>query len=143
MILHSLNSKWKLKRYIVKPEIGTDMSEFNVRFLEESEYAAWDRFVDDIEYGGIFHKSYWNKAILKSDPENKLSIAGVYKQDTLVGGTIIGWNRKLKKIKNIIQPYGTSFFGLLIKERETDYRSKSESYRFDLLNALFSFMEAN
>jgi hypothetical protein len=117
------------------------MSEFHVRYLSEAEYEAWDAFVDQSEYGSIFHKSYWNKAIFAMDPSVTIQVAACLKEDRIVAGLITGSTKKFGLIRTMVPPYASPFYGLLIKERESTLLSKQESYRQQVLNELLGFIE--
>lgn len=117
------------------------MNKLLVRYLLDNEYNDWDRFVDESEYGTIFHKTFWNRALFQLDSTIKLSVIGCYKQNRIVGGIIIGWKKKFQKIRIIVPPYASSFYGILVKERDTTYISKIESYRYRILNELLDFVE--
>lgn len=117
------------------------MNDFVIRYLTEDEYDEWNHFVDESEYGTIFHKTFWNKALFKLDTAIKLSVIGCYKQDRLVGGAIFGWKKKFQKIRIVVPPYSSCFYGILIKERDTVYILKSERYRYVVLNAILDFVE--
>jgi len=117
------------------------MNDLVVRYIQENEYDNWNDFVDESEYGTIFHKTYWSRALFRLDSAIKLSIIGCYKQDLLVGGIIFGWKKKFRRIPIIIPPYASCFYGIIIKERDTSYILKSERYRYAILNELLDFVE--
>jgi len=118
------------------------MSKFVARYMTEAEFADWDQFVDQSEYGTIYHKTYWNKALYSPDAAVRISLVGVFNAEgKLAGGALLGWKRKFGKLKVVVPPYATCFSGLIIKERDTEFLSKSESYRADVLTTLLDFIE--
>jgi hypothetical protein len=117
------------------------MSEFQVRYLSEWEYETWDAFVDQSEYGTVFHKSYWNKAIFALDPGVSLQVVACFKEDRIVAGLITGSLKKLGIIRTMVPPYASPFYGILIKERDTELLSKLESYRYEIMEELLTFVE--
>lgn len=42
------------------------MKNLNFRYIDESEYEAWDEFVDKSDQGNIFNKSYWLNTVSDS-----------------------------------------------------------------------------
>lgn len=118
------------------------MGNFEVRYLSEHEIGNWDEFVEKSEHGSIFHKGTWIKSLRKSDSFTNIDIIGCFNKDgEILAGAILTWKRVLYSFKVVTQPYATSFSGILIKERDSDFLSKKESYRFELLDALLDFME--
>ena len=117
------------------------MSEFLVRYLAEEEYSTWDSFVDHSEYGSVFHKYYWNKAVYALDPSVSIRVIGCLKEGKLVAGMVVGSQKKFGFIQTMVPPYASSFYGLLIKERESEMVSKAESFRHEVLDALLRFTE--
>jgi len=117
------------------------MSEFQVRYLTEEEYDDWDAFVDLSEYGTVFHKSYWNKAIFALDPLVSLQVVACFKENRIVAGLITGSLKKLGLIRTMVPPYASPYYGLLFKERDTEIQSKLESYRYEVLEELMRFIE--
>ncbi|MFO7890028.1 MAG: GNAT family N-acetyltransferase [bacterium] len=120
------------------------MENFEVRYLSEHEIGTWDEFVEKSEYGSIFHKSTWIKSLQNSDSFTNFDIIACFNKDgEILGGAILTWKRVLYTFKVVTPPYATSFSGILIKERDSGFSSKKESYRFELLEALLDFMEKN
>jgi len=117
------------------------MSEFQVRYLSEEEYNTWDAFVDQSEYGTVFHKSYWNKAIYALDPQVSIQVVGCFKEGRLVAGLITGSIKKFGLIRTMVPPYASPFYGILIKERDSAMLSKLESYRYGVMEELLHFIE--
>lgn len=117
------------------------MSEFVVRYLTEDEYGAWDTFVDRSEYGTVFHKYYWNKAIYAIDPAVYIQVIGCFKGGELAAGMVTGGRKKFGLIRTMVPPYASSFYGPLIRERETEQASKAESFRHGVIDALLKFAE--
>lgn len=117
------------------------MSKVVVRYLKEDEYDAWDAFADRSEYGTIFHKCYWNKAIYTIDRHVSIQVIGCFKGEELVAGMVMGTRKKFKLIRTMVPPYASSFYGPLIRERETGQASKAESFRHEIMDALLEFIE--
>ncbi|MEA1896867.1 MAG: GNAT family N-acetyltransferase [Bacteroidota bacterium] len=117
------------------------MNDLVIRHLQKNELDDWNCFVDESEYGTIFHKTFWNKALFMLDPAIKLSVIGCYKQDILVAGAIFGWKKKFQSIRIVVPPYASCFYGIIIKERDSSYILKSERYRYTILNELLDFVE--
>ncbi|MGM0529515.1 MAG: GNAT family N-acetyltransferase [Bacteroidota bacterium] len=118
------------------------MGNFEVRYLSKHEIGTWDEFVEKSEHGSIFHKSIWTKSIKQSDSFTNIDIIGCFNKDgEILAGALLTWKRVLYSFKVVTPPYATSFSGILIKERDSDFLSKKESYRFELLEALLDFME--
>jgi len=117
------------------------MSEFQVRYLKEEEYDAWDAFVDLSEYGTVFHKSYWNKAIFALDPLVSIQVVACFKENRIVAGLITGSLKKFGFIRIMVPPYASPFYGILFKERDTDMLSKLESYRYEVMEELLRYIE--
>lgn len=118
------------------------MSKFVVRYLSETEYPEWDLFVDESEHGTIFHKSNWNLAVCNGEPGVNVSVIACFNQDNkLVAGAILCWKKVFGRFKIVFAPYATTYSGILIKERDSEYLSKRESFRFNLLSELLEFIE--
>ncbi|MEX0980799.1 MAG: GNAT family N-acetyltransferase [Bacteroidales bacterium] len=118
------------------------MGKFEVRYLSDNEIGSWDEFVDTCEYGSIFHKSTWIESLKQSDSFTNIDIIGCFNKDgEILAGAILPWKPVLKTFKVVVLPYATSFSGIVIEERDSEFLSKKESYRFELLEALLGFME--
>jgi hypothetical protein len=119
------------------------MSNFVIRYLDESDYELWDRFVDQSEYGSIFFKSYWLKNIYRLDPSVTLTLIGCFQKETLVGGMLIGSRKKFGLFRTVIPPYATCFYGVLFVERETGQSTRQENYRQAILEKMLGIIEEN
>lgn len=118
------------------------MTKFIVRYLSPSEYDDWDAFVGQSQYGTLFHKSTWASALHLGSEHAHFKVVGCFNKDNnLVGGTVISWKKILWKLKATVVPYATPFFGIVVNERNSEYVSKLESYRFGLIEALLDFIE--
>ncbi|MEN8202214.1 MAG: GNAT family N-acetyltransferase [Bacteroidota bacterium] len=117
------------------------MSEFQVRYLTEEEYDAWDTFVDQSEYGTVFHKTYWNQAIFALDPSVSIQVVACFKEERIVAGLITGSLKKFGLIRTMVPPYASPFYGPLIKERDSKMLSKQESYRHQVMDEFLGFIE--
>lgn len=117
------------------------MDDLLVRYLPENEYGEWDSFIDNTDYGTIYHKSSWNRALYQLDPAIKISAIGCYKQGKIVGGLMFGWKTGKGNIKLMVPPESTCFYGMIFTERETNYVTKSESSRYEILDKIILFLD--
>src|SRR6056297_1722283 len=110
------------------------MGNFEVRYLSENEIGSWDEFVEKSEHGSLFHKSVWIKSLIHSDTFTNIDIIGCFnKEGEIVAGAILPWKRIFKTFKVVVLPYATSFSGIVIMERDSEFLSKKESYSVELL----------
>lgn len=117
----------------------TTSNNIQIRYLEDHEYDLWDQFVDQCEYGTIFHKSQWLKPISRWQQLN-FSIAGCFKGSNLIGGMAFTWKKKFGRIPILQMPVKTSFFGPVISYSDTKYLSKIESQIHSTTKALTDFL---
>ena len=117
------------------------MSEFQTRFLTEDEFPLWDQLVEESENGTLFHTVTWNRQACSLDPGITLKVIGCFKGNEIVGGTIAGCRRRMG-FQVMVTPYASPFYGVLIKERDTQFISKALSYRKEVLESLLSFIES-
>ncbi len=114
-------------------------NKIETRYLQEDEYPLWDAFVDQSPEGTIFQKSIWLKAFAQWQ-HLELRIAACYKGKELTGGMAFTCKKKFGLIKVMQIPFKTPFFGPVLSDTETKYRSKIESKRHTTLNALTDFL---
>jgi Acetyltransferase (GNAT) domain len=109
------------------------------RYLQEEEYPLWDAFVDQSPEGTIYHKTIWLKAFAQWQ-NLELKVAACYKGKELTGGMAFTCKKKFGLIKVMQIPFKTPFYGPVLSDTETKYRSKIESKRHSTLNALTDFL---
>lgn len=110
-----------------------------IRYLESHEYDLWDQFVDQCDFGTIFHKSQWLNPISKWQNLN-FSIVGCYKGNQLTGGMAFTWKKKFGRIPIIQLPVKTPVFGPVISYSDTKYLSKIESQIHTVTKDLINFL---
>jgi len=118
-------------------------NKINIRYLVEDEFYLWDLFVDECEHGTIFNKTYWLKNIFSYKNTKFKVLAGFDKNDKIIAGFAFGYKIKFGIFKIINPPVITPYNSILIKERNTNKRSKNESYNFGILNEIIQFLDKN
>ncbi len=119
-------------------------NKYNIRYLDRTEFNNWDSFVDDCEYGTIFHKSFYLEEIFSLSTPFKFKIlVCLNNENKLIAGMAFGVTRKLFKFQFVSQPELTPFSGLLIKNRDSKYLAKIESQTFQIIDEITSFLNKN
>ena len=108
--------------------------ELTIKYLEESEYELWDRFVDDSRHGSIYSQSYFLEAICKAFG-TRFRILAVFKNEELVGG--IGLHLEPGRYGDMIQLRPLLYYnGPVIKDFESKYPSVTESRQVEVIEVL-------
>lgn len=77
-------------------------SKYTTRYLDRTEFAIWDSFVDECQYGSIFNKSYWLENIYKYQKNITFRIVGCFdKESNLIGGLALGSKKKFSIFSKI------------------------------------------
>lgn len=117
---------------------------YNLRYLDKSEYDDWDLFVDECEDGTIFNKSFWLENLYKTSKNITFKILGCFDKDSkLIAGFAFGYKKKFSLFSIIVLPSLSPYSGILIKERKTNYISKSENYKLNLSSLIIDFLNKN
>lgn len=85
------------------------MTKYEVKRLKNSEYKAWDEFVDGSPQGTLFHKSYWLEA-----SGLKFVIYGCFRGGQLVAGIPVVCKSKFG-IRYASHPQLTPYLGIVFK----------------------------
>lgn len=101
------------------------MTKLEIREIRESEFPAWDKFVEESKQGTLFSTSLWREALNKY-PDGKSRIMGIFSSKDLVSGILI-YERKKAFLKIMAYPPLTPFTTILFKESSTSRFSKRES----------------
>ncbi|MGM0503187.1 MAG: GNAT family N-acetyltransferase [Bacteroidota bacterium] len=114
---------------------------YTTRYLDRTEFAIWDSFVDECEDGRIFNKSFWLENIYKYQQNMTFCIVGCFdKNKKLVAGYAFGTKNKFFLFPIIVPPKFTPYNNLLIKKRDTKYVSKKESNQLLIIEEISNFL---
>ena len=116
------------------------MDKITTRYLTPEEYPLWEKFVEKNGNGTLFHYFFWNEFVFSGSSGIHLSIAGCFRGEKLVAGTV----QAVKKrgfLKFLAAPYASPYYGILVEDRESKFHFKKESYRSELIKALLIFLE--
>ncbi len=116
---------------------------YSVRYLSENEFDLWDDFVEECESGSVFNKTYWLKNIYKYKNATLRIIGCFDKNNDLIAGFAFGHKIKYNIIPIIIPPSLTHINNIVVKERDTKFNSKRESYNFRVFYQIIDFLERN
>ena len=106
-----------------------------IRFLEESEYRIWDKFVDTSPQGFIFSKSYW----LDTMTDKNYKICILENENEIYAGIVLP-NFKRKKIKNILLTQST---GILFRDMSSMKEQKILTNEKEYTNLLINYLKNN
>lgn len=110
------------------------MAELGIREIKESEFAAWDKFVESSPQGNIYSTTKWLK-IIESSTDYKGHIFALFdKLDNIVAGCLFF---SIKKIFEIINPPPlTPFTTILFENKRTAKLSKIEAFHEEVIEKL-------
>lgn len=110
------------------------------RYLEPSEYEAWDRFVDTSPHGSIYSQSFFLQALCKAIG-TQFRILGAYKGDELVGG--IGLHYNPGKYGDMVHIRALLYYnGLVIHDFDSKYPSITASRQMEVTHAILDELES-
>jgi lipid II:glycine glycyltransferase (peptidoglycan interpeptide bridge formation enzyme) len=87
-----------------------------LRFLDESEYDKWDKFIFETMGGGLFHSSKW-AVILSRVLKRSFKILVVQKSDVFTGG-ILYWPKRTANVAAITKMPLTPYQGIIYSGRD-------------------------
>ena len=101
------------------------MADLEIREIMESEFSAWDRFVEESKQGTLFSTSLWME-VLNKYPDGKAKILGIFSPNDIISGILL-YERRKAFIDVMAYPPLTPFTTILFKESDTSKFSKIES----------------
>jgi hypothetical protein len=115
-------------------------SQISTRYLEPSEYEAWDRFVDTSRLGSIYSQSFFLRALCQAVGTN-FRILGAFKGNELVGGMGVHYSPGKHGDMLHIRPM-LYYNGLVISDFESKYPSVTSSRQTEVVNAILNELES-
>jgi hypothetical protein len=116
-------------------------NKYSIRYLNKNEFDLWDNFVEECETGSVFNKTYWLENIYKYKRATLRIIGCFNTNNDLVAGYAFGHKTKFNIFPIIVPPSLTPINNIVIKERDTRFNSKRESYHFRVFYQIIEFLE--
>lgn len=117
------------------------MTELEIREVKESEFQAWDKFIEDSGQGTLFSASSWME-VLSSYPGGKSRLMGIFSSGQLVSGILL-YERKKAFFRVMAYPPLTPFTTPVFKDSQTSRFSKIESSQKKIIQCLDSYLRKN
>ncbi|MBS3096349.1 GNAT family N-acetyltransferase, partial [Candidatus Woesearchaeota archaeon] len=117
------------------------MADFEVREIKESEFSAWDKFVEESKQGTLFSTSLWME-VLNKHKGGKAKLLGIFSSNELVSGILL-YERKKAFFDIMAYPPLTPFTPIIFKETKTPKFSKIESSQKKIINEVNGYLAKN
>jgi len=101
------------------------MADLEIKEIKESEFPAWDKFVENSKQGNLFSTSSWLE-ILNKYPDGKARLLGIFRSNEILSGILL-YERKKAFLNIMAYPPLTQFSSIIFSESKTSKFSKIES----------------
>lgn len=109
-------------------------AEYNVKYLTENEYDAWDEFVSSSAGGSIYSTAKYLDVFCDVTPA-KFKILAVLKSDEIFGGVAL--YERQSRLGTFISPRLFLYYnGLVLKDFESSYPSKRTGRQIEVMSLL-------
>ncbi|MHB0879239.1 MAG: GNAT family N-acetyltransferase, partial [Anaerolineae bacterium] len=114
-------------------------SKYEVRYLSEADYPAWDRFVDGSTHGGVYSTTGFLRALC-AVAGTKFEVLAVWKGSEIHGGVALHFTDS--KYGRLVQPRGLLYYnGLVLRDFASKHPGEAASRNLEILRAVAAELE--
>jgi len=117
------------------------MVDLEIREIKESEFATWDKFVENSKQGTLFSTSLWLE-ILNKYPDVNAKLLGIFRSNELLSGILL-YERKKTFLNIMVYPPLTPFTSIIFRESKTSKFSKIESSQKKIISLVSDYLIKN
>ncbi|NBC82523.1 MAG: GNAT family N-acetyltransferase [Bacteroidetes bacterium] len=119
------------------------MPKYYFKELHSEEYKHWNEFVNECEQSTVFHLTHVLEPLAQYLKSSFRILALYNKDNKIIAGFPFLYRKKFNYFHIVYYPPLIPFYGIILKEKVTDYPSRNLKYKHEIFNNFIEYFSTH